>query len=992
VDWSYSTSKVLTLTKNAGGNFTAAEVQTIEKALVFQTSSGATQGNRTFNFGHADAAGNVSATATQTVVVDFLAPVLLLDGTNANRAVSSIAAPASATSIDNDVSPASVTELNGVSKLQLRVGGVRDGTNEKLVINGVDATPLPGNTGTSTVGGLTWSWIFANGAFSFTPSNASAIATSVQTAALLQALAYRDAAVTSSAGVREFFISATDVSGNTSAESVATMVISDGLSPQLLSAHPLVALDGNNDGIKGDQFVLTFSEAVKTSLITISALSLDNGKAWGASPSVTPIDAHTVEGTEYATSFLVNGGVNPTYNFAPNQTVLAFNAGYATITDSIRVVGHITIETWAYITAFPANNPVVPRFVDLSIGGAGVQNLRMFYFNDGTLGIGYSDEGSAGDQYKGSYITSPGVLPSGKWFHVAATIDSSANVVLYVNGNVVSGTKGLNDSLWAVWGTEFGAGKTFTTNYVGHSAYGDGDFYGALSDLRIYDSARTASQITSDLLGNFDTTSLKAAYLLNNSSSGLAGKSPLVSNAAVLGGGSPAYSLLANTITINSTNVEDISGNKAAVAQTALFKFNDTQLSGTKVGNNITGTAGNDYLAGYGGNDTLTGDPVGGSVRGADTFAWLRGDTGTDTVTDFMASDGDMISLAGILWSKGLSSSSDELSLARFLNVSQSNTSDAVLKIDVDGLGSFAAGVEKTITFTNGWNTGLNDTLVNLVAKKTLVVDYTVRATPLVLDLNGDGVQTNAVNQGVAFDIQGTGQLNKTGWTDGHDGLLALDLNHDGIINNATELFGSGTLLADGSQASDGFAALTAYDINQDNVIDSQDTVFTTLKVWIDADVDGKSTATELHSLMDLGVQSINLSAVTGNTQNNGNLFSLVSQWTSTDGQTHDLVDVLFNTHSLNTQEAMVALASFRVDLQTQPDGSNYQVKLSDVLANSQQTCLITGNNTQQVTFDGTGWINTQQTATLGQHAYVLWQNGTANLLVDQQISTHAVL
>jgi hypothetical protein len=121
-------------------------------------------------------------------------------------------------------------------------------------------------------------------------------------------------------------------------------------------------------------------------------------------------------------------------------------------------------------------------------------------------------------------------------------------------------------------------------------------------------------------------------------------------------------------------------------------------------------------------------------------------------------------------------------------------------------------------------------------------------------------------------------------------------------------------------------------------------------------------------------------------------LFSLVSQWTSTDGQTHDLVDVLFNTHSLNTQEAMVALASFRVDLQTQPDGSNYQVKLSDVLANSQQTCLITGNNTQQVTFDGTGWINTQQTATLGQHAYVLWQNGTANLLVDQQISTHAVL
>ena len=992
VDWSYSTSKVLTLTKNAGGNFTAAEVQTIEKALLFQTSSGATQGNRTFNFGHADAAGNVSATATQTVVVDFLAPVLLLDGTNANRAVSNIATPATATSIDNDANPASVTELNSISKLQLRVGGVRDGTNEKLVINGVDATPLPGNTGSTTVGVLTWSWIFANGTFSFTPSS-SALATSAQTAALLQALSYRDAAVTSSAGVREFFISATDASGNTSAESVATMVISDGLTPQLLSAHPLVALDGNNDGIKGDQFVLTFSEAVKTSLITISALSLDNGKAWGASPSVTPIDAHTVGGTEYATSFLVNGGVNPTYNFAPNQSVLAFNniPGYATISDSIRVAAHITIEMWAYITAFPAINNVVPRFVDLSVGGAGVQNLRMFYFNDGTLGIGYSDEGSAGDQYKGSYITSPGELSAGKWFHVAATIDSNANVVLYINGNVVSGTKGLNDSLWAVWGTDFGAGKTFIYNYVGHSAYGDGNFYGALSDLRIYDSARTASQVTSDMLGNFDTTSLQAAYLLNgNGSSGLAGKSALVSTPVQQQ--APAYGTLANTITINSTNVEDISGNKAAVAQTALFKFNDTQLSGTKVGNNITGTAGNDYLAGYGGNDTLTGDPVGGSVRGADTFAWLRGDTGTDTVTDFMASDGDMISLAGILWSKGLSSSSDELSLARFLNVSQSNTSDAVLKIDVDGLGNFPAGVEKTITFTNGWNTGLNDTLVNLVSKKIVVVDYTVRSTPLVLDLNGDGVQTNAVNQGVAFDIQGTGQLSKTGWTDGHDGLLALDLNYDGIINNGTELFGSGTRLADGSQASDGFEALKQYDINQDNVMDAQDAMFANLTVWIDTNGDGQSPITELHSLMDLGVQSINLSAVTGSTENNGNLLSLVSQWTSTDGQKHDLADVLFNTHPLNTQEAMVASATFRVDLQTQSDGANYQVHLSDVLANSQQTCLITGNATQQVTFDSAGWTNTQQTAALAQHTYVLWQNGTANLLVDQQISTHIVL
>jgi hypothetical protein len=53
---------------------------------------------------------------------------------------------------------------------------------------------------------------------------------------------------------------------------------------------------------------------------------------------------------------------------------------------------------------------------------------------------------------------------------------------------------------------------------------------------------------------------------------------------------------------------------------------------------------------------------------------------------------------------------------------------------------------------------------------------------------------------------------------------------------------------------------------------------------------------------------------------------------------------------------------------------------------------LITGNATQQVTFDSAGWTNTQQTAALAQHTYVLWQNGSANLLVDQQINTHIVL
>jgi hypothetical protein len=40
----------------------------------------------------------------------------------------------------------------------------------------------------------------------------------------------------------------------------------------------------------------------------------------------------------------------------------------------------------------------------------------------------------------------------------------------------------------------------------------------------------------------------------------------------------------------------------------------------------------------------------------------------------------------------------------------------------------------------------------------------------------------------------------KTGWVSAGDGLLAVDANHDGIINNITELFGNAT--------QNGFAAL----------------------------------------------------------------------------------------------------------------------------------------------------------------------------------------
>ncbi|QRY81741.1 retention module-containing protein [Pseudomonas sp. PDNC002] len=66
-------------------------------------------------------------------------------------------------------------------------------------------------------------------------------------------------------------------------------------------------------------------------------------------------------------------------------------------------------------------------------------------------------------------------------------------------------------------------------------------------------------------------------------------------------------------------------------------------LVGNEGNDILNGGAGDDILIGGKGNDTLTGG------AGADTFTWRAGDTGSDTITDFKASEGDRIDLSDLL-------------------------------------------------------------------------------------------------------------------------------------------------------------------------------------------------------------------------------------------------------------------------------------------------------------------------------------------------------
>ena len=159
--------------------------------------------------------------------------------------------------------------------------------------------------------------------------------------------------------------------------------------------------------------------------------------------------------------------------------------------------------------------------------------------------------------------------------------------------------------------------------------------------------------------------------------------------------------------------------------------------------------------------------------------------------------------------------------------------------------------------------------------------------TPIIIDLNGDGVQTIGVDEGVEFDLLNNGTKVQTGWVSGKDGLLAVDNNGNGQIDDRSELFG-GDIGA-------GFAKLGTFDSNQDGVVDAADAEFSELKVWQDKNENALTDAGELVSLESAGVASMNTSYTNVfGTDALGNIHGEHSSATLTDGTSVDMVDVYF--------------------------------------------------------------------------------------------------
>ncbi|MDD4855045.1 MAG: Calx-beta domain-containing protein, partial [Sulfuricurvum sp.] len=174
---------------------------------------------------------------------------------------------------------------------------------------------------------------------------------------------------------------------------------------------------------------------------------------------------------------------------------------------------------------------------------------------------------------------------------------------------------------------------------------------------------------------------------------------------------------------------------------------------------------------------------------------------------------------------------------------------------------------------------------------------------PVVLDLNRNGITSISMATSTAlFDYDGDNVLENTAWIEGGDALLVNDINNDGIINNASELFGNYTKNSDGSIAKSGYQALSYYDTNSNNVIDVSDTRFEELKLWIDANGDGVTDTGELKTLSEMGVTSLTLNSATPYIPTTENTNTIIQETTFTDANGEGIMrDVLFRYENTST-------------------------------------------------------------------------------------------
>lgn len=138
--------------------------------------------------------------------------------------------------------------------------------------------------------------------------------------------------------------------------------------------------------------------------------------------------------------------------------------------------------------------------------------------------------------------------------------------------------------------------------------------------------------------------------------------------------------------------------------------------------------------------------------------------------------------------------------------------------------------------------------------------------TPVLIDVAGNGFALTNAYDGVHFDMGGDGHSEPIAWTTAgtDDAWLVLDRNNNGLVDSAKEMFGNFTEQPQNTVPPNGFLALGEFDKstnggNGDGLISKNDSVSKDLRLWQDTNKNGVSEASELHTLEQLVLKTIEL-------------------------------------------------------------------------------------------------------------------------------------
>ncbi|HKJ92430.1 MAG TPA: LamG-like jellyroll fold domain-containing protein, partial [Longimicrobiales bacterium] len=201
--------------------------------------------------------------------------------------------------------------------------------------------------------------------------------------------------------------------------------------------------------------------------------AVDGGTATLKVESAGAMDSSVVSVREYALDFDGTGA----YGVAATGLDLGMDSTW-------------TVELWVRRDSAAGDQYLLDR--SDAVGASNFQYALLLH--DGAPAFAARTGGGPGDWYQ---ATAPDTLPIGTWHHLAATYDSAtAALTLYVDGAAVTPTLTNPGKFGRM---RAGKGSAVYLGAYGTSA-GDGNFQGALDEVRIWSVARTGSQTANDYL------------------------------------------------------------------------------------------------------------------------------------------------------------------------------------------------------------------------------------------------------------------------------------------------------------------------------------------------------------------------------------------------------------------------------------------------------------------------------------------------------------